>query len=394
MPEWFLEEELQKIMCLTKGRLVGGSVREMIQNKKPQDFDIATPLSPNELIKLFQETPFKVIPTGLKHGTVTIVGNMHYEVTTLRKDIQTFGRHAKVAYTDSWEEDAARRDFTMNALYCDSNGLIYDYNQGLKDLESNIIRFIGDPETRIKEDYLRILRYFRFLSRYQGPLDELSYSACCALSQNLETLSGERITKELWKILDGPFSLDAISKMTEGGLLAALFPEGYNVVYLDMLSFLVKEPSVRLKFFLLSFPKDQKSVTQLKNKFKLSNEISKYLHAMRTKMKSDLLHFDEEFYHFLFKHGAEVARDWIIKLRVMDLISCEFVGHYFDFIKDWKKRPCPIQSDDLRKMGYVNGPELGKMLEQVETQWIESGFTLSRKECLASVPKPAILKGA
>jgi len=198
--------ELIKIINLLDGnaRIVGGCVRDYIlYDELVYDIDIATPFLPDEMISRL-EKDFNIVPTGLKHGTISIFGKNKYEITTLRTDYDTDGRHACVQFNASWEDDSARRDFTINALYADLDGNIYDYQNGLSDLQEKLVRFIGNPHERIHEDYLRIMRFFRFAVRF-GNYDQASLAACLELAPNLQKISKERISSELLKIFEGKY---------------------------------------------------------------------------------------------------------------------------------------------------------------------------------------------
>lgn len=205
---WMREAETQKIMHLLnpdglQTMFVGGCVRNTLLSQKVEDIDLATQLTPDKVTSLLEDASVKVIPTGLDHGTVTaVIDGKAFEITTLRQDVETDGRHAVIRFSESWEEDARRRDFTINALYMDMNGGVYDpLDQGLADIESQTFVFVGDAEQRIKEDYLRILRYFRFHALYgKGDMDTHALDACRKHAGRVEGLSRERITQEFLKI--------------------------------------------------------------------------------------------------------------------------------------------------------------------------------------------------
>src|SRR4051794_1617993 len=208
-------------------RFVGGCVRDWVLERPISDIDIAVDKPPDTVTKALEAADIKVVPTGLKHGTVTaIVKSRPFELTTLRRDVETDGRHAVVAFTDDWREDASRRDFTFNALYADRAGTIYDYFDGQTDLKAGRVRFIGDPEQRIAEDRLRVLRFFRFHARYgRPPFDGPSYQACARNAAALGGLSGERVRKELLRTLEAPAVPDALNAMREAGVLDHWLPE-------------------------------------------------------------------------------------------------------------------------------------------------------------------------
>src|SRR5262245_47817325 len=210
-----------------EARFVGGCVRDALLGRKVRDIDIATHEPPERVMNLLKRAGIKAIPTGIKHGTVTaVVGVRHFEITTLRRDVETYGRHAKVEYTDDWQADAARRDFTMNALFCGADGTLYDPFGGHADLRAQRVRFVGDAESRIREDVLRLLRFFRFHAHYgKPPPDAAALAACRELAPLLPTLSGERICGETLKLLSAPQPADAIALMQEDGVLAHFLPE-------------------------------------------------------------------------------------------------------------------------------------------------------------------------
>lgn len=208
-------------------RFVGGCVRDAILGLKPADIDIATPEEPQTVIHRLQAAKLKAVPTGIDHGTVTaVVPPSVFQITTLRRDVSTDGRHAVVSFGTDWAEDARRRDFTINALYADADGQLYDFVGGRADLAAGIVRFIGTPAERVAEDYLRVLRFFRFHARFaRGAPDTASLAACSAAAGRLDRLSGERIRDELLKILALPNVAEALALMQESGILASLLPE-------------------------------------------------------------------------------------------------------------------------------------------------------------------------
>ena len=218
-------------------RFVGGAVRNALLGEPVGDVDIATPLVPDEVMRRLQAAGLGAVPTGIAHGTVTAVsGGKPFEVTTLRRDVETFGRRAVVAYTTDWAEDAARRDFTMNALYADEDGAIYDYFGGLADLEARRVRFVGDARTRIREDYLRILRLFRFHAWYgRGEIDSEALAAAQAEKAGLKLLSGERVQKEVLRLLEAKEPSPAVRVMEQSGILGEILPPGVQTARLERL---------------------------------------------------------------------------------------------------------------------------------------------------------------
>src|SRR6201996_6519457 len=220
-----------------EGKFVGGAVRNALLNKPVADIDIATPLLPDDVVARLKKAGLGAVPTGIEHGTVTaVVNGKPLEITTLRRDVSTDGRRATVAFTTDWAEDAQRRDFTMNALYADADGEILDTVGGIADLQAGHVRFVGDPITRIKEDYLRILRLFRFHAWYgKGELDDAALKASAAEKAGLAQLSGERIQKEMLKLLAAENPAPVLRVMAASGILGEILPGDLNIARLERL---------------------------------------------------------------------------------------------------------------------------------------------------------------
>ena len=238
LPSFLAEPALAAVMAtLPEARVVGGAVRDALAGRPITDIDLATPRTPEQVTKALQEAGIRVVPTGIDHGTVTaVLGERSFEITTLRRDIETDGRHAVVAFTDDWRTDAARRDFTINAMSMARDGEVFDYFGGIADLRAGIVRFVGDPATRIAEDHLRILRYFRFFARYSfGPADAAALAAIRAGASGLGTLSAERVWSELSRILAVPDPRGAVALMAELGVLDAVVSEGADAARLARL---------------------------------------------------------------------------------------------------------------------------------------------------------------
>ena len=228
-PEFLADPALRMVLAaLPEARLVGGAVRDALAGRPVADIDLATPRLPDAIVQALAQAGIRAVPTGIAHGTITAVaGGRGFEVTTLRRDVETDGRHASVAFTDDWRVDAARRDFTINAMSMTADGAVFDYFSGIADLRAGVVRFVGDPATRIAEDYLRILRFFRFFARYgTGEPDPAALAAIRAGLGGLAILSVERVWSELQRILAAPDPSDAIARMAELGVLAAVLPEG------------------------------------------------------------------------------------------------------------------------------------------------------------------------
>ncbi|MDX3901189.1 MAG: CCA tRNA nucleotidyltransferase [Sphingobium sp.] len=351
-------------------RFVGGAVRDTMLGLAVQDVDIATALSPQDVLDRLKAAGIKAIPTGIDHGTITaVIAGDAVEITTLRRDVSTDGRRATVAYTDDWREDAARRDFTINALYADpASGAISDYFGGLSDLEARRVRFIGGAADRIAEDHLRILRYFRFLARYgDGDPDEEAYRACMAHANSLMALSRERIADELMKLLAVANPAPALRLMVEGGILAAVLPEidAAGVAALDRTVAREAEAGVApspLRRLCALVPPDMAVADAIAARLKLSNKARKRIALALgppvTAPSSQAL---------AYRIGAEAAIDRCL----LDPAANLAIVHT---LTDWRRPALPIGGGALIARGLPPGPDVAKALSAVEEQWIEEGF--------------------
>lgn len=365
---------------LSKGsevRLVGGCVRDAILGKLAVDIDLATPLLPHEGIVLLEKLGISCIPTGIKHGTFTaIIDHQAYEITTLRHDVTTDGRWAEVAFSADWQADAMRRDLTINALYADFSGKIYDYFNGINDLNQGIIRFVGDAETRINEDYLRLLRLFRFHAWYgKHPIDEATLEVCEYLSPKLLTLSKERITKEFLKLLEAPFPLQSLRQMANYNILTPLFqsfnlPNLIDLIKLEQ-EFKIPPHSLRR---LAAFTKDYHT-------FRLSNAQASYLEKISNFLDEPL--FEEVHYRFyLTLEKKEAIRDAILIKYIKESVGNPTLLHkIMTDIEALEILPFPITGTDLLKLG-MSGPQLGEMLARCRWWWAEKKFHANKEECL------------
>ncbi|HYC14064.1 MAG TPA: CCA tRNA nucleotidyltransferase, partial [Stellaceae bacterium] len=274
---WMKERATQRLVRVLRGggialRFVGGAVRDTLLGRRVADIDVATPAPPEAVMTRLQEAKVKVVPTGLAHGTVTaVIAPRHFEITTLRHDVEPLGRHARVAFIDDWRVDAERRDFTMNALFLDPDGTILDYVGGLDDLRERRVRFVGDPETRIREDVLRLLRFYRFHAQIgRGVADSSARAACRLLVPLLPRLSAERVAAELLKLLRAPDPLPTLALMNEDGVLPAVLPEGVRMRRLEAMLAVEPDPDpIRRLAALLDV--DREGALALARRLKFSN---------------------------------------------------------------------------------------------------------------------------
>ena len=373
-------------------RFVGGCVRDTLFSgptpKKNPDIDIATPDSPQEVIRLLEDASIKYIPSGIKYGTITaVVKNYVFEITSLRTDVKTYGRHADVTFINDWMQDAARRDFTINAMMVNSLGDLYDPWNGIKDLEMGVVRFIGNANDRIQEDHLRILRFFRFHAWYgSNAPDPAALKACANGLTFLKILSGDRIRKEMLKILSAPDPSKAIESMAKIDVLKTLIPEAaYSNSIQDMLaletSFKI-EPLRRLAALILNSGK-QSYENNLLSHWKLSNRQKKRLHLLLSK-PSDFgaLLPSKRLRKLIYIHGKETVVDWLILSYGINPKNYQEYHKILSDTKDCHTPRFPVTGDDLLDTGLEQGPQIGNLLKKLEDWWIEHNFAPTRSECL------------
>ena len=346
-------------------RLVGGVVRDTLAGQVTKDIDLATPLLPEMVMEKLSAARIKCVPTGLAHGTVTaIVEGRPFEITTLRRDVSTDGRRATVTFTDDWQEDAARRDFTINALYADPDtGDIQDYFGGVADLEAGIVRFIGEPLTRIAEDHLRILRFFRFNARFgKGAPHGESLAACRVRANDLMALSRERIAMEWLAILALPYPADAIALMIDNGIFAPVLPEitaaAPLVQLLEREKALALEPDALRRLAAL-LPADPALAEDIGNRLRLSNAQRKQLITLASRSVDDNTNPKA----LAYRLGVESAIDRLL-LGTGDAAA----------ILGWTPPRFPLTGGSIVARGIQAGPEVARVLQAAERQWIEEGF--------------------
>ncbi|MBO9697285.1 MAG: CCA tRNA nucleotidyltransferase [Sphingopyxis sp.] len=350
-------------------KAVGGAVRDTLLGLPVADIDLATPLVPQEVTRRLEAVDVKVIPTGIAHGTVTaIASGDHHEITTLRRDVETDGRRATVAFAEDWREDAARRDFTINALYADpGTGVIDDWFGGLADLDAGRVAFIGDAATRIAEDHLRILRFYRFAARFgRGELDPVSHAAVVTARQSLKSLSRERIADELLKILALPDPRAIIGQMAADGIFAVLLPEldGTFATTLDRLiagerAAAVAPASLRRLAALL--PPDAATAEQVASRLRLSTRQRKHLAALGRHRGDIALPIRRLAYAI----GIDAARD--VHLVAGDPAAVALLS-------GWQLPELPLRGGDIVARGIAAGPEVARILKAVEAAWVAEDF--------------------
>jgi poly(A) polymerase len=394
--EWLKDADLQRLLsALNAGgeeaRIAGGAVRNTLLGEAVADVDIATTTVPDETMRRAEAAGFKAIPTGIEHGTVTVTaGGKGHEVTTLRADVETDGRRAKVIFGRDWKADAERRDFTINALYAEADGTVVDFVGGLADLESRTLRFIGDAETRIREDYLRILRFFRFFAWYgSGRPDAEGLKACARLKDGLDQLSAERVWAELKKLLSAPDPSRALLWMRQAGVLTKALPESEKWG-IDAIHGLVKaeqdlgwqpDPLLRLEAMV---PPDAERMQALAERLKLSNADAERLKSWALAPKIEPGGTESDLAKKLYRSGRQPILDWLklslASARVKGIESNDALveaGGYsrlLKFSEKWTVPKFPLKGADLQAIGVPTGPEMGKLLKRLEEEWVESDF--------------------
>ena len=372
-----------------EGRFVGGCVRDALLGRGIRDIDIATDLAPDAVTKALESAGLRAVPTGIKHGTVTAVADhVGFEVTTLRHDIETYGRHAKVAFTDDWQADAARRDLTMNALFCDAAGKIHDFFGGLDDLRAGRVRFVGDPAQRMDEDYLRILRFFRFHADYAaGDFDAEALAAATQRRHELKRLSGERLRQETLKLLVAQRGVETWGEMLGHDFAAAYLPWATSqdrlvkVAALETRLHLAPDPIRRLAALALTG-----SGPDIAETLRLSNaERDRLLAGSGIRAAFDVAD-DEIVRRQIYTLGNDRARDQV-------LIDWEpgaregFWHRAFEIVQAWPRPAFPLAGRDLIKLGLVAGPQLGAALAEIEAWWIAGDFQADQAACLEQARK-------
>ena len=367
-------------------RFVGGCVRKYLSNDKIDDIDIATTLSAKEIKEKFKNTKFNVVETGIKHGTVTLITDkFNLEITTLRKDVETDGRHAEVEYIDDWQLDSERRDFTINAIYLDINGKIFDPQMGTVDLKNNNVKFIGDPQKRIEEDYLRIIRFLRFKIMYDSKVE---ISTINAIKQNLDgikKISKERILIELYKILDlkNFINLNESTHLKE--IFSLIFPEFENLKRLERLVKICNYTQVNKELLLAVLLIDEKNNHEyFAHKYNVSNNIKENLHMFAKNLT--LIRVNKDFFKKeLEKYIYLNDKNHLINLNILNFVINEKLK-FKDFsetlkkILQSKKHKLPVDGKYLMDNGMKQGSQMGKVLKKIEEEWIKNNFKISEDQ--------------
>ncbi|MDQ6436762.1 CCA tRNA nucleotidyltransferase [Mesorhizobium sp. LHD-90] len=408
---WLNDRGLQRVLAaLSEGgeeaRIAGGAVRNTLLGAPVADIDIATTAPPEETMRRGAAAGFKVVPTGAEHGTITlIVAGRPYEVTTLRADVETDGRRAKVRFGRDWQADAERRDFTINGLYALADGTVVDLVGGVADIETRTVRFIGDAEKRIREDFLRILRFFRFFAWYgAGRPDAEGLKACARLKDGLDGLSAERVWSELRKLLSAPDPSRALLWMRQAGVLTKILPESEKWG-IDAIHPLVgaerdlgwpADPMMRLEAVL---PPDAARMAGLAERLRLSKAEAGRLFDWASTQPPAASASDLALRQALYRGSADGISDRLslslvsARARAVNdtdaLIEAGAYGRLLKLARSWQKPAFPVKGADLAASGMKPGPQMGKLLRKLEDEWIGSGFSLGRDALLERAAKLA-----
>lgn len=414
---WMQAPETRTLMAALddagiEARFIGGCVRDSILKRPVNDIDIATPVDPETVMAALAERGIRVIPTGIAHGTITaVIDKAHFEITTLRIDIKTDGRRARVAFTDDWTQDAARRDFTINALSANMDGDIFDPYMGLDDLGRGKVRFVGIAENRINEDVLRLLRFFRFYAEYgKPPIDAEALAACRKLAGRLGELSGERVRGELFRILTGPNPADIITLMRSEHVLEQILPEAGDSARMRSLAWLlergvhlddVNPDPVRRLAALLKPGITIDEVTRVCERLKFSTREKRHLLAITNPpMMEPALPPDCDWQATDIRRACyHVGRDC-----TMDMALINWAGRLgerphqppgetakwekvLSEISSWVEISFPLKGRDAQELGMTPGPEMGRVLAMVEQWWEEGDYRAGHDECLAELKR-------
>lgn len=398
---WLKDKALQKLLAVLsadgeEARIAGGAVRNALLGEPVTDIDIATTCLPDETEKRAGEAGFKPVPTGKAHGTITVVAQgKPFEVTTLRADVENHGRHATVAFGRDWQVDAERRDFTINALYATADGQVIDLVGGVADLEKRNLRFIGNAEDRIREDYLRILRFYRFFAWYgSGRPDAEGIKASARLKSGLSQLSAERIWAELKKLLAAPDPSRALLWMRQSGVLTAVLPESEKWG-IDAVSGIVAaerdlswpvDPILRLMSII---PPTAERVDSLSERLKLSKNEAKRLQEWagfgEIPVETSEISLAKRLFSAGHRPGVDKLRLALAAARVrgvqndLDLVAAGQYSQLLKYAEKWIAPKFPLQGRDLVALGAAQDERLGKALATLRDEWVSSGFTLGRE---------------
>ncbi|MDA9623817.1 hypothetical protein N9S62_00890 [Pelagibacteraceae bacterium] len=372
---------------------VGGCIRNYLNNEEVDDIDIATVFTPEEIKKMFEDTKIKVLETGIEHGSVTLInGKSKFEITTLRKDISTDGRHAEILFTDDWQEDSNRRDFTINAIYMDRRGNIFDPQSGVKNLKDNIVKFIGDPGQRIEEDYLRIIRFIRFVLQYSSTIENSTLKAIKINLNGIKNISKERILNELFKIVGLSNFDNIVNNENLKKIFSMIFPE---IKYLERLvkkKILTNNNALSREILLAIILIDNtNNYEYFCHKYKVSNTIKdklNYLHKELLNYQNDNDYFEKNLKKNVYYHGKRMMRELnIIAFFIFKSIGFKAYCIISENIEKTTIPKFPYDGNFLLKKNLIEGKQIGIALKELKSLWVEHNYELSEKQVLKIINK-------
>lgn len=364
--------------------LVGGIVRDLLLNKKVQDIDLSVNTEPQKTIQILYKNNIKLLKHSVSYGSITAIlsKNSYVEITSLRKDIKTFGRKAIPSFGENFENDAMRRDFTINALYADLDGNVYDYVGGIDDINNYNLKFIGEPQSRIKEDFLRILRFFRFIAYFKGiNYDKSGLDACSYLAENLTLISLERKTKEMQKILTNENALQALLLMQKNNVLDKILP--LNINFSEFEKITLKEKLLNLSPCFIRRLAALVNYNPSASNFLILNKKEN----VRFGKLCLNLNINDKFSALNMKYfeGLNIATDILVKSANLDKIKD--YKKLLLYLNDVEIKKFPITGDDLLKLGYLKDKKLGEILNKAKIEWLNKETRLNKKEILEFINK-------
>ena len=397
---WMVEPATTAVLgALSAGgaeaRFVGGSVRDALLGGPIGDIDIATTAPPERVTELLEKRSIKVVPTGLAHGTVTAIAGIpsrHFEITTLRRDVETYGRRARVAFDADWAADAARRDFTINAIFLAPDGTIDDPVGGLADLRAHRIRFVGDPAKRIAEDVLRLLRYYRFEARFgTGGGDPGARAACRAAAHLLPRLSAERVAQELVKLLETTDPIRALHMMREDRVLDVILPEARRIDRLQQI--IATEPNPDpLRRLAALIEVDAAGADIVAERLRFANSWRDRLHGLAPPWLLDPRADRAAQRQTLYRLGVERYRDSALLIAAAGGTTRERLTELLTFAQEWVPPVFPLSGRDVTALGIPPGERVGKLLDTLHDWWVAGDFSADRNSCLIRL-KEAVTTG-